>query len=312
MQWSAWIGAGLLSLVAASGTAFAADLPVPTRPKAAPARAPAQPQPKPVAQATPNWSGSQVGGFNGASGMSNAMVEPGAFLSFAPILAGSGLFSPSSDPETPFSINGKPWSYTAGGFVGYNWQLGQYVVGVEGDAGWKNGQSNSTLYTTTVATYSPSLATATRTEMFNASMKQTWDSSVRARGGYLVTPWTLIYGTGGLAVGQESGSFSYSALTTYPSVTGYAQTSGAMSWSDTRVGWTAGLGVEQEVARGWKVRVEYRYTDFGNFSKNIPLSYASSCTGPANCSAAANISSNAQVNLHPAFQTIRVGLGFNF
>ncbi len=151
MQWSALVGAGLLSLVAASSTAFAADLAVPTRPKAAPARAPAQP--RPPAQTASNWSGTQVGGFNGASGMSNAMVEPGAFLRFFPALGGSALASPINDPETPFSINGKPWSYTAGGFVGYNWQLGQYVVGVEGDGGWKYGQSTSSLYTTTTATY---------------------------------------------------------------------------------------------------------------------------------------------------------------
>jgi outer membrane immunogenic protein len=311
MQWSMLAGAGLLSIIAASSSAFAADLPVPARPKASPARAPAQP--KPVAQATPNWSGTQVGGFNGASGMSNSMVEPGAFLRFGPTLAGSALLSPSSDPETPFSNNGRPWSYMAGGFVGYNWQLGQYVVGVEGDAGWKNGQSTSALYATTVATYFPSAAMAFRDQWFNATMKQTWDSSVRARAGYLYTPWTMIYGTGGLAVGQESGSFSYAAQTTYPSVGGYAATSGAMSWSDTRVGWTAGAGVEQEIARGWKVRVEYRYTDFGSYSKNIPLAYSSNCLGGVgSCSAPSVISSNAQVNLHPSFQTIRVGVGFNF
>ena len=305
MQWSALVGVGLLSLVAASSTAFATELPVPTRQKAAPARAPAQP--RPPAQTASNWSGSQVGGFNGASGMSNAMVEPGAFLRFSPALFGSALASPSSDPETPFSINGKPWSYTAGGFVGYNWQLGQYVVGVEGDGGWKNGQSTSSLYTTTMATYL-SADTAVRNEAFNASMKQTWDSSVRARGGYLVTPFTLVYGTGGLAVGQESGSFSYSAQTNYAGG-GYAATWGAASWSDTRVGWTLGGGVEQQIALGWKVRVEYRYTDYGSFSKNIPLAYATTCVG---CAAASAISTNAQVNLHPAFQTIRVGLGFNF
>jgi outer membrane immunogenic protein len=66
------------------------------------------------------------------------------------------------------------------------------------------------------------------------------------------------------------------------------------------------------VARGWKIRVEYRYTDFGNFSKNIPLTYSTNCTGGAGCAPATAISSNAQVNLHPTFQTIRFGVGFNF
>jgi outer membrane immunogenic protein len=190
-----------------------------------------------------------------------------------------------------------------GGFVGYNWQLGQYVVRVEGDAGGRTASPPALSTRPPLRPYFPSAAMAFRDESFNAIMKQTWDSSVRARTGYLVTPWNLIYGTGGLAVGQESGSFSYAAQTTYPSVGGYAATSGAMNWSDTRVGWTAGAGVEQEIARGWKVRVEYRYTDFGSYSKNIPLAYSSNCLGGVgSCSAPSVISSNAQVNLHPSFQ----------
>src|SRR5215471_3841066 len=115
MQWSLWAGAGLLSLVVASGSALAAEIPVQARPKAAPARAPARPVARPVQSAT-NWSGSQVGGFNGASNMSNAMVEPGAFLLFAPTFLGSPYTFPSSDPETPFSIHKHPWSYTVGAF----------------------------------------------------------------------------------------------------------------------------------------------------------------------------------------------------
>ena len=79
MQRCLFAGVGLLSLVAAAAPVFAAELPVSPRPRAAPARAPA-PAARPVAQApaqaTPNWSGTQVGGFNGASNMSNAMVEP--------------------------------------------------------------------------------------------------------------------------------------------------------------------------------------------------------------------------------------------
>jgi outer membrane immunogenic protein len=85
-----------------------------------------------------------------------------------------------------------------------------------------------------------------------------------------------------------------------------------MSWSDTRVGWTAGGGVETELAPQWKLRVEYRYTDLGSYSKNIPLSYSASCPAGAVCPAPGLISSGAVVNLHPTFQTIRVGLGFNF
>jgi outer membrane immunogenic protein len=193
--------------------------------------------------------------------------------------------------------------------LGYNLQYGSYVIGLEGDAAWKNGQSTNNLFATTTAPYAGVVVPALRTESFNGTLKQTWDSSLRARAGFLYTPWTLVYATGGLAFGEVSGSFGYSAMITYPVGAGTTATSGGMSWSDTRVGWTAGGGVETEVAPGWKVRAEYRYTDLGIYSKNIPLAF--SCTGSV-CSTQSIISTNAQVNLHPTFQTIRVGLGFNF
>ena len=57
-----------------------------------------------------------------------------------------------------------------------------------------------------------------------------------------------------------------------------------------------------------KVRAEYRYSDLGSYSKSIPLTCEPLCTACA----AAPFSTGTQVNLHPTFQTIRVGLGFNF
>ena len=296
MRWSVFAGAGLLSVLAVSGSVFAAELPVQARPKAAPARAPA----RPVAQAPaqpPNWSGSQVGGFNGASNMSNSFVEPGSFLCF-PVL---GLVGPFNCTEAPFSIKRDPWSYTAGAFVGYNWQLGSYVVGAEGDIAWKNAQSTNS-FTTTTGTPLVNF----RTESFNGTIKQNWDSSIRARGGFLVTPWTLIYATGGVAFGEVKGSFGYFAQSFTAVGLPFSATSGGSSWSDTRVGWTVGAGAETVVAAGWKARVEYRYTDFGQYSKTTPLSFqcfAAAC-GPN--------STSAIVNLHPTFHTIRVGLGYNF
>jgi outer membrane immunogenic protein len=291
MRWSVLAGASLLSLLTVSSSVFAAEIPVQARPKAAP-RAPARPVAQP-AQAPSNWSGSQVGGFNGASNMSNSFVEPGAFLFFPP---GFG-----SNFETPFQIKRHPWSYTIGGFVGYNWQLGNYVVGGEGDIAWKNAQSTASLYVTTLG------SGAFRTESFNGSIKQNWDSSIRARAGYLITPWTLIYGTGGVAFGEVKGSFGYAANISCGG-SFCSQTSGAANWSDTRVGWTAGAGVETVVAANWKARFEYRFTDFGTYSKSIPLAY--SCAG-VGCTASP-VSSNAVVNLHPTFHTFRVGLAYNF
>ena len=115
-------GVGVLSAFIVMGPAIAADLSVPKRERAA---SPAQTQ-----QASSNWSGSQAGGSNGASSVNNNFVEPGAHNFF------SAPCSPSCS-ETPFSFSGHPGSYIIGGFLGYRWQMGMVVVGVEGDVNWK-------------------------------------------------------------------------------------------------------------------------------------------------------------------------------
>src|SRR5215475_9789612 len=99
MSWGLEMGrsllAGLALLPLLAVPTLAAEIPVQARPKAAPAREPARPVARPVQ--TSNWSGSQVGGFNGASNMSNSFVEPGAFLLFAPVFVGSSLLNPSAN-----------------------------------------------------------------------------------------------------------------------------------------------------------------------------------------------------------------------
>ena len=44
--------------------------------------------------------------------------------------------------ETPFSFSGHPVSYTIGPFLGYRLQFGNIVVGIEGDASYKKGESS--------------------------------------------------------------------------------------------------------------------------------------------------------------------------
>src|SRR5215475_14311276 len=107
----------LLSL--ASIPADAADLrPAVARPAAQPAAA----QP-----AQSNWSGVQVGGQNGVSGVNNNFAEPGAYICPTGFPFGSSCF------ETPFGFSNNHLSYTIGGFVGYRIQAGSYVYGIEGD-----------------------------------------------------------------------------------------------------------------------------------------------------------------------------------
>jgi opacity protein-like surface antigen len=86
----------------------------------------------------------------------------------------------------------------------------------------------------------------------------------------------------------------------------FAIADGAGSWSDTRIGYTVGGGVEAAISYGWKARVEYRYTDLGDYSVNIPLAnnYGGACSSLCG--------TNARIDLGPTNQRITFGIGFDF
>ena len=282
--------------IAAVAPAFAADMPV-----SAPKR-----RAEPQQTANNNWSGGQVGGSNGVSSVNNNFVEPGAYVCPTAFPYGVSCF------ELPFSSSGHPLSYTIGPFLGYRWQFGNTVFGVEGDWSWKKAE-NSALVSMPVVCFTPACFDY-RADTKYGSVKQTWDSSLRLRYGWLVTPSTLLYGTAGVAIGEISGSFSYlgvlhaTSFVTVPAVGIIGSTATAAgSWSDTRVGGTVGVGVETAIWGGWKARVEYRYTDYGSYTKTVAVNTV--CVAPTGCSAP---SSSATIDLRESFHTVRVGLGYDF
>jgi outer membrane immunogenic protein len=299
-------GIGLFAAIAVATPALA-DEPVPVRhvkparvTRHAPPRRVVRPvRQEPVRQAK-SWSGGQVGASNGGSFASNNFVEPGAYICPPFTTLGTSCF------ETPFSFHENAPSYTVGPFLGYRIQLGNFVVGVEGDASYKKSDSSVSQLTTTYFTG----GSYNRTDNFDGSLKQGWDGSVRGRLGVLITPSILVYGTGGVAFGKVSGSLTYSG-TIYNCTGGVCNGSAvgtataATSFSETRVGATGGGGIEFQLFGPWNARLEYRYTDLGSFSKSVPIYTACGglCGSP---------SPGASIDLHPTFHTVRFGLGLDF
>ena len=223
-----------------------------------------------------------MGGSNGASSVNNNFVEPGAYVCPTGSTFGSNCF------ETPFQFSGHKTVYTIGPFIGYRWMIGKgpypgaTVFGIEGDWSFKNAETSLNQSSSTLIALTGS--NVLRTDQFSGSVKQKSDFSIRARLGVLVTPWSLLYVTGGVAFEEISGSFAYagslcpstsSSSCTSSSSIGTATT--AVNWSDTRLGSTVGAGWETEIAPGWKARAEYRYTDFGTYTKTFALN--TSCSG---------------------------------
>ncbi len=247
-----------------------------------------QAAPVQTASAQPSWTGAQVGGQGGVNSMAQGFAEPGSHL------FPSSCIPSSVCVETPFSFSGTKTGATGGGFLGYRVQFGTMVAGIEGDINAKSGSASYAAYD----------ANHYRAEAFNGSVSQAWDSSIRGRFGFLVTPWTLVYGTGGVAFANVSGNFGYAAHEIDLCVV-CASATGGGSWSTTRTGATGGAGVETLITSYLTLRLEYRYTDLGRYSENVGLHTfcALSCSSP---------SSNALINLHPTFQTVTAGVAYNF
>ncbi len=117
----------------------------------------------------------------------------------------------------------EPSGFLVGGTIGYNLQTGSWVWGIEGDLAWANIDDS----------------------VGARSSEITWFGTARGRIGYAGWGSMMPYITAGAAFAGVENSI------------------GAASTSETRVGWTAGLGLEYMVWTNWSVKLEYLYADLG-------------------------------------------------
>jgi outer membrane immunogenic protein len=159
---------------------------------------------------------------------------------------------------------GQPAKINTSGFVGgvhggYNYQISQWLVGLEGDFDYFRSAGSR-------GVSSPGLAPAA-TVVLNSSMSTDWLLTVRPRVGLVSNNW-LFYGTGGLAVTRLTGAWSFSNPGGAPTISETA------SNSATKAGWVAGGGIETMLTGRWVVGAEYLRVGFGAISAN-----ALSCCG---------------------------------
>jgi outer membrane immunogenic protein len=131
------------------------------------------------------------------------------------------------------TVDGYSFSKTAfigGGQLGYNWQHGNFVFGLEGDISGLSGKNTLSQFGYDVA-----------------SSQIRWLSTVRGRFGLAVGD-TMAYATAGVAFGGVKntliGDPSYSS-------------------SKTKVGWAVGGGVEHMLNRNWTIGLEGLFVDLG-------------------------------------------------
>jgi outer membrane immunogenic protein len=211
-------GVALAGLVAGAGAASAADLPARTAPIA----------PAPVFQAVPvfTWTGFYVG-VNAGYGWHNSddnsiFVPPGTFVT-APGATGVVSFADDSGD-----------GFVGGGQVGYNFQFGSFVAGVEADLHWADlGGGNGAAFVPAgfPATYVPA----------GAAGGLDWFGTVRARLGFAFDR-ALVYATGGFAYGGADDNNGFNGLVN--------------NNDDVRTGWALGGGVEYAFTQNLTLGVE--------------------------------------------------------
>jgi outer membrane immunogenic protein len=158
---------------------------------------------------------------------------------------------------------------TFGGNAGYNWQDRSFVYGIEADISWVGAKA-----TESWGGALPFFTSAVQ------SQDVPWVATFRGRMG-IDYESTLFYFTGGLAVGKVKNSFNGFCQASSPCLDVSA---GAMfagfSEDTTRLGWTAGVGVEHMFASHWTVRGEFRYVDLGRSTVGCVPALVTGCTTP--------------------------------
>jgi len=225
------------ALLVATAPAYAADLPMIRK--------------APISAPIVSWTGFYLGASLGASWANNDWTTTAT----APLQGGV----PDSTAHQKFdSVAAR-----IGGYVGYNWQVAPtFLLGWEGDFGWAGNRHSQTVIPGTPNEL-PGFPLNGNGD--TAEIKEGWDGSLRGRAGVLVTPTTLLFGTAGIAFQQVTTAASCFGN----DVNTVCAFSHANSFSDTRVGWTAGAGIEQMAWGNWIARVEYRYASFGTMSKTF-------------------------------------------
>jgi len=266
------LSATALSL-ALTASAFAADLPT--------KKAPIVPPPPP-----PTWTGFYVG-LNAGGSFSDStsvnVVSTPVFLNSAPALvpfAGNAAAA-AALAGTAFLSN-NTGGFLGGGQIGYNYQFGSglggfgsaWVAGIEADIQGVSGSGGSQWVASGGPLPTPPfLPGSAIIGLTQATKSLDYIGTVRGRIGFLFTPTFLLYGTGGLAYGGVSSRTTQLSAAIDPTAVLFptAFTSGwgtAGSYSDTRVGWTAGAGLEWMFAPNWSAKVEYLYYDLGSITYN--------------------------------------------
>jgi outer membrane immunogenic protein len=139
--------------------------------------------------------------------------------------------------SSDYDVNGAIY----GAHVGYNFQRGNVVFGVEAGINGTDIDGSTDVLV-----------------LGKSERELDWYATATARLGYAADK-LLFYGFGGVAWGTINTTLSVPLL------------NASVSGESDHVGWTAGLGVEYAMTERFSVRVEYSHVDFGEETASLNL-----------------------------------------
>jgi outer membrane immunogenic protein len=214
-----------------------------------------------------SWTGAYIG-VNAGLGAGDAEGRPEA------ITGGGGEIVIPAPIANFFSSDFDMSGATYGGHLGYNYQSGNVVYGIEGSIAGSsiNGDGPAGLG-------------------FIVSEREVdWLATVTGRLGYAMGK-SLVYAKGGVAFGEVSSSIRLGGIS-------------ALEGDERHVGWTVGAGFEHAISQNITFRIEYAHVDLGSKTHSM------SNTGNLNFAPAGSFALKSDVDM--TVDTISVGVSYKF
>lgn len=280
--------------------------------------------PVPVSKvAAYSWSGFYIGGNVGAGWSTTTFNDANLAAGFVDPAFGAMNFNGINGcvycnvvpgvSATTTDVNNRGG---LGGFqAGLNYEIGKLVVGIEGEWDWsrQNGNGAGTAIPNANANQicTPGSCISSIADAF--SINTNWMATATTRIGIASDRWlfytkagaawahssytqavTGVFCPGGCAIGN-GGPFPFS-------LTGTA--------SETRVGWTVGLGVEWAVWNNWSVKAEYDYMNFG--SKEVIFNNVAAIAGGPPNTPFPVFAAPLSVNISQQISQLSFGVNYRF
>jgi opacity protein-like surface antigen len=342
MKRSLLLAISVVALTATSQQIMAADLDaaVPRGRGPAAERAPAReravrPAPQRTAASqsaasSSSFTGSQAGGFGGGNAGGGSFADPIAFCGEFFPSSSQSLSSSQSCPAVPVAYDfRRRIQGFGGGYYSYSIPLfGWAVIGIQGEIAAGNIRASNT-FVESHPTFGGSFVT---TSQYSSDFSVGTNGSalikfgvpipfglgtgpgIVTKDGISPNPYSMnstmqIYGVVGATVARISGSYSYYATQcpAFRPCFNPETAAGNLAFNETRTGVAAGVGIDWIVSPGFVLGIEYRYTGYGNISKDVPLFVTTpGCVG-SGCTSSVHIEFN-----HLRTNDVRVKLGAAF